>query len=371
MRRKIFKKAMAGMLVASMVLGMSMTAYATGSDPTESDESTEQTSGSVVGDGQFEGHVNKKVVKVTFPTVDATTFAYKMDPEGLIPETDNAKYSGASFEKNANVYFQSSTNTYTKDSVKLKVINKGTAAVDVTIKAEVAANDKITMVSDTTGFTDTNKAAQLYLGLKVANQAEKAVKATGASDGAAVVVGLKGKNDNFKITYDGTKYEYTAKTGVPDTAWNSFEFGLTGACNSYGDYSAEALAASDVTVTWSYAERASDSTAPELAENAVADAAPSIDDLEVTFSKTTGAEIEVNLGAGGLKATGIKAVAVVANGREYPWTIGKDFSFEESTLTFTTQATIASVAVGQTRTVKVTFDDTANTAKELTVTIAE
>lgn len=360
MRSKGFKKALAGMLAASMVLGTSMVAFA--------QTGTTTGSGGGTGTGSFEGHVDKDVVAVTLPTDnDTTTFAYKMDPEGLIAATNNAKYSEASFQDGANVYFQSATNTWTKDSAKLKVINKGTVDVDVTVTAKTDANTNVAMSTDKT-FQDTDTAAKLYLGLQVANQPEVAIDTTETA--GKVTVGLKGNGDNYEITsVDGGGYGYTAKAGVPDTAWNSFEFGMTGACNPNGDYSAANLAGSNVTVTWSYAVRADSSSAPLLDANATAEAAPSIAVTDVTFSKATGADITVNLGAGNLAAEGIASVAVVRNGNTYPMTAG--YSLTGSTLKLTNAASIASLAAGETRVVRVTFKDTAKTAVDLNVTIAE
>lgn len=359
MRSKMFKKMLAGTLATTMVLGMSMTASAADNE------------GSGTGTGEFEGHVTKNVVAVTLPTASATTFAYKMDPEGLIAATDNAKYSGATFEEGANVYFQSATNTYTKDSAKLKVVNKGTADVDVTVKAEVADDTSVGMAASET-FAADNKNAELYLGLNVANQPTAAVKKTGSADGAEVVVGLKGKSDNFEITYDETDgYGYTAKAGIPDTAWNSFEFGLTGACNPNGDYSADALAASDVTVTWSYAERESDSTAPELAENAVADAAPSVESK--TYIMTAGQDVlvDISLGAGDLAATGVSSVSYVVSGKTYSFASG-EFNVEDGKLVLNHSKTDVFVNSNvKNREITILFNDAAKTTGKVTLTTAD
>lgn len=355
MKSKTFKKALAGMLATTMVLGMSMSAFA-----------ADETTGNVTGSGDFEGHVSKEVVAVTLPTdVDASTFAYKMDPEGLIPATDNVKYADATFEEGANVYFQSATNTYTKDSAKLKVVNRGTADVDVTVKAEVADNANIAM-ADSETFSGTD--AELYLGLKVADKDAVAVK-TSTDGGVEKVVGLKGKSDNFEITYDGTQYGYTPKAGVPETAWNSFEFGLTGACNPDGDYSADALTASAVTVTWSYAKRADDSTADMLDENAVADAAPSIATKTYSVTTDTAFNVPVSLGAGSLAAEGVSsAVLKGASSLELLDGSGTFATYADGKLTLT--AALATFIVNNPDvTLEVIFNDDAMTKVILDFTV--
>lgn len=359
MKNKTFKKALAGTLAATMVLGMSMTAFA--------QTGTATGSGSGTGTGSFEGHVDKDVVAVTLPTdSNTTTFAYKMDPEGLIAATNNAKYSGQSFESGANVYFQSATNTWTKDSAKLKVINKGTVDVDVTVAAKTDANSEVAM-STTKTFESTDTAAKLYLGLQVANQAEVAVDTTDTA--GKVTVGLKGNGDNYEITsVDGGGYGYTAKTGVPDTAWNSFEFGMTGACNPNGDYSASGLAGSNVTVTWSYAVRATDSSATLLDANAVTDAAPSIATKTYAMTAGTAIDISVDLGAGDLGASTVAKVMDPTGAWDYlkgDNQASYDAANKKITLSAGMVDACMSANVGS---VNVIFDDDAATSVVITLT---
>ena len=150
-------------------------------------------------------------------------------------------------------------------------------------------------------------AKKLYLGLDVAGKAEKAVKDDAS---ATVTVGVVGNPDNFETTYNSTsgKYEYDVKANVPETAWNSFEFGLVnGVCSTGAKWTDEdATKVPTVKVTWSYEERDEDtSTADLLDENASADAAPSIG-ATGTYNKSTGViTANVNLGAG-TKVTTIK-----------------------------------------------------------------
>ena len=246
------KKIMAVAMATVMTLSMTTMAFA------------DDTSGSVNGAGTFEGHVNKNVTSVTLPTATESTFAYKMDPEGLIAATEGSKYTGATFAEGASVYFQTTENNWTADSAKLKVVNKGTTDVDVTVTAKTAANEKVAM-ADSATFDSTDTAAKLYLGLKVADKTAVAVK---TDDSGKVTVGLKGRPANYEIQENEGAYSYGIKSGVADTAWNSFEFGLTGACNTNGDYSAEGLAGSQVTVTWSYVAHPETGGADMLEENA-------------------------------------------------------------------------------------------------------
>lgn len=367
MHNKKCKKVLAAVLAGTMVLGMSATAFAADGDPAGT--------GNTTGTGEFEGHVEKNVLEVKLPTVEASdkTFAYTMDPEGLIAATEGAKDKTASFEKGATVYFQSAEKTFTKDSAKLKVTNKGTVDADVTVKAETATNANVAMASSGT-FADDNTAAELYLGLQVADKAAAAVKQTGDSDPATVTVGLKGAEDNFEVKYDETtkKYSYVAKAGLPDTAWNNFEFGLTGACNPNGTYAAENLAAPDVTVTWSYAKRADDSAADMLEANATKDAGPSVTDKTISLTSNQATVVNVNMGTGDKKATGITSITFADSAGGKAGTVDSSkYSYADGKITFLdtwTNVQIAGIASGVTRTYTITFDDSAATTGTFSVT---
>lgn len=368
MNNKRFKKVLAGMLATTMVLGMSVTAFAATGDETGN--------GTGTGTGTFEGHVDKDVISITLPTADATTFSYIMDPEGLIAATEGANHSGSTFEDGANVFFTSAANTYTSKSASLKVINKGTVAVDVTVSATTAANDDVAM-ADSDTFAEDNKAAQLYLGLNVAGKDAKAIKtaptdADVAAD-ATVTVGLSGNDANYEVKPNetGTGYVYAAKENVADTAWNSFEFYLTGKCNPNGDYSTTDLSASDVTVTWSYAVRATDSSADLLASNASSEpvaAAPSIATTSYTAAADTAVEVPVDLGSGDLAATGISSVTYLNKAGETKTLADSDYTFEDAKLTLTAATVNVFVnSANDTRTYTITFNDSAATTASFTL----
>lgn len=353
MQHKKMKKVLAYVLAGTMTLGMSTTAFAQTGDATGT--------GTGTGTGTFEGHVDKDVVAVTLPTASATTFSYKMDPEGLIAATNSAKYSNASFEAGKNVYFLSSSNTWTSKSEKLKVVNKGTVDVDVTVVATADANDEVAM-STTDTFESTDKAAKLYLGLEVANKAAVPVDTDGTT--GKVSVGLRGNDENFEITSTDSGYAFSAKSGVPDTAWNNFEFGLTGACNPNGDYSATGLAGSNVTVTWSYAVREDDSTADLLDGNAVSDAAPRITTTSYSLTADTQVEIPVSLGGGTLGATTISKVTDTSGTAVEK---GAQWDFADGKLIFTTARVNALLNAKVDKVYIVHFDDQAKTKINVTL----
>lgn len=103
-------------------------------------------------------------------------------------------------------------------------------------------------------------------------------------------------------------------------------------------------------------------------EVVVPDIAPSAPE-SATFSKASGATLAINLGAGTLAATGISKLDTITD-KAYPWDAATwAFDSETKTLTLKTSATISTVAVGQKRNVRVTFNN--NATDTIEVAIAE
>lgn len=361
--RKETKKVLALMLAGTMTLGMSITGFA----------DTPSTTGSQTGDGMLEGHLDKSKLEVTLPTTaDTTTFAYTIDPEGLIAATEAAKYPGMTYNSLTGVYFKTSDKTYTDKSAKLKVTNVGSVDADVTVAVSVAENSGITAMKAKDGFTAAG-AEELYLGLLVNEDAGVAVTAAGDSGKATKTVGLKGRPTNFEVKYNNDKYEYVAKDGVADTAWNSFEFGLEGACNTKGNYSADKFAVPTVTVTWSYIEHPETGGATMLPENAQAqpeapaEAGPSIAQTEYDYDRTATFDIVTDFGAGDLAATAIKSVKIGSNNTTFGTDLTSACTIEGNKITFPS-GKVTTVAVGSKRYVQVTFDKGEPVVLTLTIT---
>ena len=313
--------------------------------------------------------MDKSVLSVTLPTdSDTTTFKYTIDPEGLIAATQAAKYPGTTYNSETGVYFQTSDKNYTDKSAKLKVTNKGSVDADVTVAVSVADGSGITAMKAKNAFTE-GGAAELYLGLLVNDAAAEAVTGVGDSGKLTKTVGLKGRPANFEVQYNSTdsKYVYAAKDGVADAAWNSFEFGLEGACNKKGDYSAENFAVPTVTVTWSYVEHPETGGADMLPENAANDVDPSIAVKEYDYDRTATFEITADFGAGDKAATAIKSVKIGADGNTFGTDLTSACVIEGNKITFPS-GKLGSAAIGDKKYVQVTFDKGEAVVLTLTIT---
>lgn len=270
------KRVMAVVLAATMVFGSSLTTFA--EEPV--------TSGGTNGAGTLEGHVNKHVISVTLPVIQAgsTPFAYTMDPERLVNETNAAKYAaGSTFTDSAKtngVYFQTGEKAYDDKSTVLKAKSESSADVKLTVDVEVesAATD-ITLVDAAPALTGENvvKDPQLYLALKV-DDTTKAVK---TSEKVSIETTIAGKDSNFETVVENNAYVYKAKTGDGIT-WNEAEIQMSGVASKA---SAEGLTAPTLKVTWKYEDPAE--TPAVSLSNASVNTTDDGVDYDVTFTKGT------------------------------------------------------------------------------------
>lgn len=277
MKLNSYKRLVALAMATTMVFGSSVVALAgeQGAEP-----QAPATSGNIEGAGTSEGHVDRKATSVTLPTnATADTFAYTMDPERLITETSGGRYTDKLImpaQDDTGVYFNHGAKggegddkndlVYQNYSPSLKVINKSSHSVDLTVKAEaVAGADDIPLV-EKADIADATEAS-LYLGLIVGS--ENAV-AVGAETAAEKTVSIAGTAANFKVAAkadkSGYEYreltlaEYKEKVGDDsktqddfDATWANTEFKIEGSVTS-GKSITSTTTAPKVKVTWSWVD---------------------------------------------------------------------------------------------------------------------
>lgn len=358
------KKWMAATLVAAMVMGSSITVFATGTTPV--------TNGGTTGAGSSEGHVEKEVVNMVLPTVPSgtTPFAYTMDPERLIQETGGAKYEDYTFPAAASdtgVYFLTGEKIYANTSNTLQAINKSSCDVTLTVKVKATASAGGKDITLATSATPSTTAAELYLGLTVGT-ADTVVSTTEAT----VTKTIAGTAGNFETVYDATDgYKYQEKASA--TTWKAINLSMTGAVSNKAI--AADTTAPTVDVTWSYA-KAADGATVDTADQvdytvAPANAAPSITDTNKTYTANadTAVTVNVSLGTGNQIATGIDSLTYVnASGatREVDSTA---YSYADGVLTISAEAVNMFVnSVNTSRTYTITFNNSARTTATFSLT---
>lgn len=268
-----YKKVLAGTLAATMVLGSSFAALA-----------ADATGGST-GAGSVDVPEASNIFQVKLPVQpeedQPSQFDYILDPTGAIEATDAAKYNGATFADDATVYFQNKADSttasgaasgaasgganagvsYSDTTDAQKVINKSTMAVNVTVRAEVAESEKISMSENKT-FAANDKSASLYLALKDAS-GETAITTTAAASKGGTI---NPTDDAYEVKYESGKYVKKLKADLEDDDFQAYSFYLTGACNPNGEWDGLAGTenAPEVTVTWSVTDPTAAPTGPQV-----------------------------------------------------------------------------------------------------------
>ena len=358
------KRILAVAMATTMVLGMSMTAFA---EPV--------TSGTQDGTGAPEGHVDKSLVNVVLPTVPAGTFNYTMDPERLIQVTSHEKYAeGTVFPEAADdtgVYFLVGENEYANASKEMQVINKSSDAVKVDVKVKVTTADTDIPLA-TAALTDSETAAKLYLAAVVGEGENAETKILNTSE-QTVTKKLAGNPDNFEIVVednDGTKsYAYKQKTAGL-TAWKALKFSVKGAVTKDLPI-ASTTTAPTITLTWSYGA-VGEVTDETGVGTATEDAAPSIATTTYTAAETDDVNVTVNLGVGNLAATGISSITYLSPSNSTKTVAAASYSLTGTTLKIDKSVVAAIRSAGLTsRTFTITFNDTAATTKQITINVSQ
>ena len=233
------KRAVAIALAAAMTMGSTLTVFA-----------DETGSGGTTGKGENEGHVDQELINVVLPTVptgDGSPFEYVTDPERLIQATGGARYEDYTFPDagdDTGVYFRVGEKEFANTSSTLKVINKSSCDMTITVSAKATAvGDKDLALA--TADDQVNATTPLYLGLKVGTTTQ-AVSTTEAQ----VPKTISGTPGNFEIQYTGSAYEYVTKADAAN--WKALDFSLTGKVNN--GTVADGTTAPTVEVTWAFAK---------------------------------------------------------------------------------------------------------------------
>lgn len=302
MSNKNFKKFAAIVLAGTMMLGSTLTVFATGGAATPSNAGVGEGTGNYEG-----GEMKYPTLSVTLPTIPEGTYDYIADPNGLIAMTSNEKYQGATFTGTTGIFFLTDKDTkkYTEKSAAMTLTNENAQDIDVTVKLEQKTpGDKLIKYATSAAFETTDKENKLYLAItddaatnpKVAVLSEKA---------ATITTKVAGVPGNYEAGYNTTtgKYEYTKKTtGL--TNWNECSFLMTGAINKNAKWGDDVTFPA-IKVTWTYTEH-KDSALSSQTISASANA------IDVTGATVTGVKL---VKTNGTEANCFPGYANFANGK--------------------------------------------------------
>jgi len=206
-----FKRFIALGVVSTMVLGSSLTAFA-------SDLTSGTATSGVTGDGVNEGgNVDTDVYKVQVPTDAAikATVWYTIDKVGWIKETNAARYAsemadGFEIDDSSNLLFKNLNDAgkvakMSNTSDALKITNVGTMPVDLVISGEFGTVTGDAVTSGATSIDAVEAAKALYLEMFTNDVEKKSLSGTAAT----ITTAGKSSQDLYKIGWDSENTTYT------------------------------------------------------------------------------------------------------------------------------------------------------------------
>lgn len=243
---KNHRKFLAGILSLTMMVSNTAVIFA------EEISEIEANSVSEVGNP-----ADNDVFEVVLPTsVSDTTFDFILDPQGLIEASGQAKpeYKDKVFEKNTNLFFKNDKAAtggiydYSSTSDKVTVINKGSFAVDIEVKASVQDLGGIAM-KEQNDFTDDNTAS-MYLALTDGETTEPITEQNGAVLRGSIAAG----KDSSHVIEDEEEQSHKDELDntADDAVFPTYEFNLVGNCNNNAeaDWSGVTGITPRIDVTW-------------------------------------------------------------------------------------------------------------------------
>lgn len=320
-----FKKVVALGVVSTMILGSSLTSFA--SDAT--DQSITTATSYIEGSGTNEAgaalDADRHAFVVTVPTSAAIQqrVGYTIDLDGWIKETKGARYglNTTAIDDSKGLMFVNYNNGKASGmsnvSSPITITNKGTDPVTVTVTAKWTpdATHPITTGSTTEDFSASgDNAKDIYMAMYT-NKVGNLTNMPADNTETPLAVGVTSSRDQYVTTWNDTtkKYTYALKENVAASALSSINVYFTGAANPAAVLTYDDPADSD----------SSDGTdqlakvAPKLSVKFVAAETNNRKDGVVTFKSNTytfGKTAEGGLAAGDLTALKIDGKDVFGTG---------------------------------------------------------
>lgn len=347
-----YKRVVAGFLAAVIVNGFGV-------------PDCKASGGSPSGGGSLEG-VLSDVFNVVVPTQSGVSegalynskLDFIMDPHKLAKPGSGSFVDASSLEPDATLFFKNmeagKKYDYSSTSDGFTVINKSTAAVDITLDAELSGMDGVKLTGDRAFTGDTG--ASVFLALTD----NKGKCFSIDKFGAIMKTTLEGRLDAYDVKYvpSTDKYKYELKSdsalAAAGISFEEYIFRMTGACNSSNAWSKlSSIINPAVTVTWHVALRPKN-------------VAPSIPKTSYVMNAGAAVLVGIDLGSGNLGASGVKSVTFV-NGNGVTKTLSQDsYVFMDGLLKFKAAYVRELINMGiSSRTYTVIFDDKAETKKQI------
>jgi hypothetical protein len=223
----------------AMMAGSSMSALAAAG------ESGEAVTGGGTGSEAF---VNKEVYQIVVPTGDALTkaFDFKVDPTGLVAETEGKEFGTGITVEGKGVYFKNKEGNAVKKvsnmSDPMTITNRSAIGVDIDVSVKMkdgagAGTKYAGGYSATPDFGHsleagaagkaTDAAAGLYIGIIGSNENIKAINGTATTFKNSITSAY----DKYEVGYASNAYTFTLPSSVKDEECPSYQFYAYGQLN--------------------------------------------------------------------------------------------------------------------------------------------
>lgn len=183
--------------------------------------------------------LNEEIYSVLFPVINEegpSPFDFIIDPQNMLFKMGTSAYGGGTVEEGANILFYNHDGEYgfSSHSDGLKVYNRSTVPVAITISARMTRIDGIELV-DSPDFEDADS-CQLYMALVDDDGNEIPLKED--IEVSHTVEMRKAPDNAYCYSYDeeSASYRFGLSTDPKNIDFDSYSFGLTGSCNPKGNW---------------------------------------------------------------------------------------------------------------------------------------
>lgn len=183
--------------------------------------------------------MGEDVVSISLPIInesETSVFDFILDPQELLYRTDAARYGGGRVEEGATLLFYNKEGEYdfSKHSDWLTVTNRSTVPVQVTVTAQLVDLGDIKLAESDDFGENTEPAVYIAIEDDKGN-----IQPLSANGEAVIHLEMAAAPENtyvFRLDEENHTYEYGMSMDPDKVDFDTYSFGLVGACNSNAEW---------------------------------------------------------------------------------------------------------------------------------------
>lgn len=192
------------------------------------------------------------VVSISIPVTgesETSVFDFILDPQGLLYKTDAARYGGGRVEEGATLLFRNEEGEYdfSRRTDWLTVTNRSTVPVRVTVTAQVTDFGDVRLAES----ADFGESTELEVYLAIEDD-QGNILPLSADEQTTINLEMESAPENtyvFRLDEENHTYGYGMSMDPDMVDFDTYSFGLIGACNSNADWQNVSVNPT-ITVTW-------------------------------------------------------------------------------------------------------------------------